>query len=77
MAIQTPKGTRDILPNEIHKWNYVEKEFAIICKRFGYRKLEFLYSNIQSCSNGVLVMIQILFRKKCIPLTTRVAEVLH
>ena len=39
MAIQTPKGTRDILPDEINKWNYVEREFAIICKRFGYQEI--------------------------------------
>lgn len=39
MAIQTPKGTRDILPSEINKWNYIENEFAVICKRFGYQEI--------------------------------------
>lgn len=39
MSIQTPKGTRDILPEDINKWNYVEKEFAVICKKFGYHEI--------------------------------------
>jgi len=39
MLAQAPKGTRDILPSEIHKWQYVEKVFADICKNYGYREI--------------------------------------
>jgi len=39
MSIKAPKGTRDILPDEIHKWHYVEEKFSEICKRFGYREI--------------------------------------
>jgi len=39
MLTQAPKGTRDILPSEIHKWQYVEKVFADICKNYGYREI--------------------------------------
>lgn len=39
MKIQAPKGTRDILPSEIHKWKYVSKAFAEHCDRFGYREI--------------------------------------
>ena len=39
MFTQAPKGTRDILPAEIHKWQYVEKVFAKLCSSFGYREI--------------------------------------
>jgi len=39
MPIQAPKGTRDILPQDINQWNYVEKEFASVCKKFGYKEI--------------------------------------
>ncbi len=39
MKIQAPKGTRDILPSEIHKWQYVSKVFAEHCDRFGYKEI--------------------------------------
>jgi len=39
MPIQAPKGTRDILPQDINQWNYVEKEFAAVCKQFGYKEI--------------------------------------
>ena len=25
MKVQAPKGTRDILPGDVHKWQYIEK----------------------------------------------------
>ena len=31
-----PKGTKDILPGEVHKWHYVEDKIKDICNRFGY-----------------------------------------
>ncbi|MGI6123726.1 MAG: histidine--tRNA ligase [Acetivibrionales bacterium] len=39
MPIQAPKGTRDILPEDINQWNFVENEFALVCKKFGYKEI--------------------------------------
>jgi histidyl-tRNA synthetase (EC 6.1.1.21) len=39
MLTQAPKGTHDILPDEIDKWYYVEQRFAEICRRFGYKEI--------------------------------------
>ncbi len=39
MKIQAPKGTRDILPSEIHRWQYVSRVFAGHCERFGYKEI--------------------------------------
>lgn len=39
MLTRAVKGTKDILPSEIYKWHYVEKEIASICKNFGYKEI--------------------------------------
>jgi len=39
MSISAPKGTRDILPDEIYKWYYVEEKFREIAERFGYKEI--------------------------------------
>ncbi|NMA66159.1 MAG: histidine--tRNA ligase [Clostridiaceae bacterium] len=39
MLTQAPRGTKDILPEEIYQWNFVEKEFSELCKRFGYKEI--------------------------------------
>ncbi len=39
MAVQSPKGTRDILPWEVYKWQYVEKIIAELCRNFGYGEI--------------------------------------
>lgn len=39
MIISAPKGTKDVLPNQIYKWHYVEKAFAGICKRYGFKEV--------------------------------------
>lgn len=39
MKITAPKGTRDILPQEIHKWQHAEKLYADVCHLFGYREI--------------------------------------
>jgi len=39
MKIQAPKGTRDILPSEIHRWQYVSRVFAGLCDCFGYKEI--------------------------------------
>lgn len=39
MFIQSPKGTRDILPSEIYRWQYVERVFSELCASFGYKEI--------------------------------------
>jgi hypothetical protein len=39
MLTQAPKGTKDILPSEIHKWHYIEKEIARLCSDYGYKEI--------------------------------------
>ena len=34
-----PRGTRDILPDETPKWQYLEEKFREVCGLFGYREL--------------------------------------
>ena len=39
MLTNAPKGTKDILPEQVYRWHYVEKKFADICDRYGYREI--------------------------------------
>lgn len=37
--IKTPRGTKDILPNESYKWHFLEKKFKEITDLFSYQEL--------------------------------------
>lgn len=37
--IRSPRGTNDILPNEINKWHYLEEAIRKITSRFGYAEI--------------------------------------
>ncbi|CAG7631573.1 Histidine--tRNA ligase [Paenibacillus solanacearum] len=39
MSIQKPKGTQDLLPGEIEKWQYVEAKARELCARFNYKEI--------------------------------------
>lgn len=39
MQPQAPKGTRDILPADSFKWQYIEKIAAEICRGYGYEEI--------------------------------------
>lgn len=39
MLTQAPRGTRDILPDQAYKWNYLEKKFRDICGRYGFEEI--------------------------------------
>ncbi|MFD0678758.1 MULTISPECIES: histidine--tRNA ligase [unclassified Paenibacillus] len=39
MSIQKPKGTQDLLPGEIEKWQYIEAKARELCERFNYREI--------------------------------------
>lgn len=39
MLTKAPRGTKDILPDEINKWQFLESEFRKICDIFGYKEI--------------------------------------
>lgn len=39
MRYQLPKGTRDILPDEVGEWQFAELCFREVCRRFGYHEI--------------------------------------
>ena len=39
MSIQKPRGTQDILPDVIYKWNYLEKKIKEITKLYGFQEI--------------------------------------
>lgn len=38
MIIQRPKGTKDLLPNESYKWQYIEEQIKNIFQNYGYNE---------------------------------------
>ncbi|MCH1627665.1 histidine--tRNA ligase [Fredinandcohnia quinoae] len=39
MAINIPRGTQDILPGDVEKWQFIEEKARDICKRFNYKEI--------------------------------------
>lgn len=39
MSIQIPRGTQDILPGEVEKWQYIEQKAREICKNYCYEEI--------------------------------------
>ena len=39
MLTNAPRGTKDILPDTVEDWLYIEKEIRDLCKRFGYQEI--------------------------------------
>jgi histidyl-tRNA synthetase len=39
MLTRAPRGTKDVLPNESYKWQYLEKTFREVCNSFGYKEI--------------------------------------
>ncbi len=39
MIISAPKGTKDVLPNQVYKWHHVENAFAETCRRYGFKEI--------------------------------------
>lgn len=38
-TINRPRGTIDVLPGEVEKWQYVEESFRRICREYGYAEI--------------------------------------
>lgn len=39
MLTNAPRGTKDILPDTVGDWNYVEEKIRDLCRRFGYQEI--------------------------------------
>ena len=39
MAIKAPKGTKDIMPRDSYKVQYIEREFSELCRLYGFREV--------------------------------------
>lgn len=39
MSIQRPKGTQDILPGTVEKWQYLEDTIRTVCREYGYEEI--------------------------------------
>ena len=39
MLTNAPKGTKDVLPNQVYRWHYVERKFDDIRRRYGYKEI--------------------------------------
>ncbi len=39
MLTKAPRGTKDILPSESYKWQYVEELIRKICDDYGFREI--------------------------------------
>ena len=39
MAMKAPKGTKDMLPQDAYKWQYIEEEWEKICSEYGFREI--------------------------------------
>ncbi|MCL1809970.1 MAG: histidine--tRNA ligase [Clostridiales bacterium] len=39
MLTNAPKGTKDVLPDQVYKWHFVEKAFHEICTTYGFSEI--------------------------------------
>ena len=54
MLLRAPKGTRDILPGDIHRWHYMESVVRDICRVFGYHEIRTpVFEHTELFSRGV------------------------
>ncbi|TXK79316.1 histidine--tRNA ligase [Paenibacillus sp. N3.4] len=54
MSIQKPKGTQDLLPGEVEKWQYLESKARDLCQRFNYKEIRSpIFEHTELFSRGV------------------------
>ena len=39
MLTNAPKGTKDMMPDQAYKWQYIEKAFDQICRLYGFEEI--------------------------------------
>ena len=65
------KGTKDVLPKEAYKNQYIEATAIDIASKFGYKEILFL--STLSFSSVASVTLRMWFKRKCTHLTIRAA----
>ena len=54
MLIKAPKGTKDILPDQVYKWAYVESVFRDVCGKHGFKEMRTpVFEHTELFSRGV------------------------
>lgn len=54
MMIQKPKGTKDILPDESYKWQYIEQKIRNLFQNYGYKEIRVpVFENTELFQRGV------------------------
>jgi histidyl-tRNA synthetase len=54
MLTKAIRGTKDILPDEVYKWQYLEKRFSRLCKKYGFREIRTpIFENTNLFARGV------------------------
>ncbi|MBS4217046.1 histidine--tRNA ligase [Bacillus sp. FJAT-49711] len=54
MTIQIPRGTQDILPGVVEKWQFIEEKAKDICKKYQYREIRTpIFENTELFLRGV------------------------
>ncbi|MEG2378175.1 MAG: histidine--tRNA ligase [Clostridia bacterium] len=52
--ISAPRGTKDVLPNEVHKWHYLENKLRDVARRSGFHEIRFpTFEDINLFRRGV------------------------
>ena len=39
MLTKAPKGTKDVMPDQIYKWQYVERKFKEQAEQYGFKEI--------------------------------------
>lgn len=39
MLTNVPKGTKDIMPEQVYKWHYIENKWKEFCEKYGFREI--------------------------------------
>ena len=54
MDLKAPKGTKDLLPNEVYKWHYIENLMRDIASSYGCREIRTpMFENTELLKRGV------------------------
>lgn len=54
MLTNAPKGTKDILPNQVYKWQYIENAFREACARYVFKEIRTpVFEHTELFSRGV------------------------
>ena len=39
LITQAPKGTKDLLPKDVYRWQHMEAVMRSVCRSFGFREI--------------------------------------